>query len=313
MQRIGILGAGFMGKTHADAYKTMENATLAAVCDQNATLGDEFAAQYGCPAFTDAAAMLAGAQLDVLDICLPTFLHEEHALLGAKHQKHVFCEKPVALGLTAERADAAREGVRIGIENVWNGFLLSPLETARLVDEVDSEWFGVYFDVGNVMHIGLPQQWIEILAGRIFKIHLSDYRRGQAGLGAFVDLFAGDVDFKAVAAALQRIGYDDWLTLEMLPNYRQFPEVSPLSNKYAVDKIVQLCVNDNLAHFLKMTYQERLELKQANPSEYDGLAEAMRDWLNLKEPEAAAPKSKARFEKLTDAKTGNVRYIFHES
>lgn len=138
-------------------------------------------------------------------------------------------------------ADAAREGVRIGMENVWNGFLLSPLETARLVDEVGSEWFGVYFDVGNVMHIGLPQQWIEILGKRIFKIHLSDYRRGQAGLGAFVDLFAGDVDFKAVAAALRGIGYDDWLTLEMLPNYRQFPEVSPFSNKYAVDKIVRMC------------------------------------------------------------------------
>jgi hexulose-6-phosphate isomerase len=134
--------------------------------------------------------------------------------------------------------DAEREGVRIGIENVWNRFLLSPLEMARLVDEVGSPWVGVYFDVGNIVYIGYPEQWIEILGKRIFKIHLSDYRRSQAGLGAFVDLFAGDVDFRAVVKALKAVGYDDWLTLEMLPNYKQFPQASIFSNKFAVDSII---------------------------------------------------------------------------
>ena len=54
----------------------------------------------------------------------------------------------------------------------------------------------------------------------------TDYRFDQAGIGAFVDLFAGDVDFPAVAKAIAGIGYDDYITLEMLPNYKQFPEVS---------------------------------------------------------------------------------------
>ena len=72
------------------------------------------------------------------------------------------------------------------------------------------------------------------------KIHLSDYRREQAGLGAFVDLFAGDVDFPEVARALAEIGYDSYLTLEMLPNYKQFPEASVWSNKYAVDRIAEM-------------------------------------------------------------------------
>lgn len=101
MQRIGILGAGFMGKTHADAYKALENARLVAVCDQDEAFGGEFAAAYGCPAFTDAAKMLRQVELDVLDICLPTFLHEEYTLLGAQAGKHVFCEKPVTLGLAS--------------------------------------------------------------------------------------------------------------------------------------------------------------------------------------------------------------------
>jgi hexulose-6-phosphate isomerase len=137
---------------------------------------------------------------------------------------------------------AGREGVHIGIENVWNRFLLSPLEAVRFIDEIGSPDVGFYLDVGNILYIGFPEHWIAILGKRIFKIHLSDYRKGQAGLGAFVDLFAGDVDFKAVAAALKAAGYDDWLTLEMLPNYKQFPRTSIFSNKYAVDAIIQMCV-----------------------------------------------------------------------
>ncbi len=135
---------------------------------------------------------------------------------------------------------ANRAGITIGIENVWNRFLLSPLEVKRLIKDVNLPGLGVYFDVGNVMYIGYPSDWIEILGSDIKKIHLSDYRVSQAGLGAFVDLFAGDVDFYEVAASLKRIGYNDYVTLEMLPNYKQFPEVAIRSNKAAVDKICEL-------------------------------------------------------------------------
>lgn len=135
---------------------------------------------------------------------------------------------------------AEKAHVNIGIENVWNKFLLSPMETVRFVDEIGSKNMGVYFDVGNVIYIGYPEQWIEILGSRIKKIHLSDCRFSQAGIGAFVDLFAGDVDFKEVAKSLAKIGYDDYIILEMLPNYKQFPEVSLFSNKYAVERISNL-------------------------------------------------------------------------
>lgn len=143
----------------------------------------------------------------------------------------------------ALKDDAEREEVKIGIENVWNRFLLSPIETARFVDEINSPCFGVYFDVGNIIYIGYPEQWIEILGKRIFNIHLSDCRSGQVGLGAFVDLFAGDVNFKAVVKSLKAIGYDDWLTTEMFPNYKQFPRTSIFSNKVAVDTILEMYQN----------------------------------------------------------------------
>lgn len=136
--------------------------------------------------------------------------------------------------------DAEQAGVAIGIENVWNKFLLSPLETARFLDEIGSEYVGMYLDVGNVIYTGYPEQWVEILGRHIKKLHMSDYRFDQAGIGAFVDLFAGDVDFKAVADAIAKIGYDDYITLEMLPNYKQFPEVSLYADKYAMNQISKL-------------------------------------------------------------------------
>ncbi len=142
--------------------------------------------------------------------------------------------------LSGLAAYARAAGVCIGIENVWNRFLLSPIELRRFIDEIGSEFVGAYFDVGNILYIGYPDQWIDILGPRIKKIHFSDYRAGQAGLGAFVDLLAGDVDFAAVMAALRRIGYNGYVTLEMLPNYKEFPYVSMFANKHAMDAIVKL-------------------------------------------------------------------------
>ena len=136
--------------------------------------------------------------------------------------------------------EAKAADVAIGIENVWNRFLLSPLETRRFLDEIGSDYVGMYLDVGNAVYIGYPEQWIEILGHRIKKLHMSDYRFDQAGIGAFVDLFAGDVDFPAVAKAIAGIGYDDYITLEMLPNYKQFPEVSLYADKYAMNKIIEM-------------------------------------------------------------------------
>lgn len=143
-----------------------------------------------------------------------------------------------ALARLAPEAAAAK--VAIGIENVWNRFLLSPLETARFLDEIGSPWVGMYLDVGNTVYIGYPEQWVEILGKRIKKLHMCDYRFDQAGVGAFVDLFAGDVDFQAVAKAVAAIGYDDYITLEMLPNYKSCPELSLYSNKHGMDRIARL-------------------------------------------------------------------------
>lgn len=130
--------------------------------------------------------------------------------------------------------------VAIGAENVWNKFLLSPLEMRRFLDEINSPYVGAYFDVGNIIYIGYPDQWIRILGDRIKKLHFCDYRYEQAGLGAFVDLFEGDVDFEAVMHACRDIGYDDWAIIEFLPNYKRFPYQSVINAKLSMDTIMEI-------------------------------------------------------------------------
>ena len=96
--------------------------------------------------------------------------------------------------------------VVIGIEEVWNKFLLSPLEMAQYVDEFKSPWIQAWFDVGNVVLYGFPQDWIRTLGKRIVKVHLKDFKRKEGGYD-WVNLGDGDVDWPAVRAAFTAIGY----------------------------------------------------------------------------------------------------------
>lgn len=133
---------------------------------------------------------------------------------------------------------AAEAGVCIGIENVWNQFLLSPLEMKQLLEEVDSPFVGAYFDVGNVLRTGYPEHWIRILKDKIKKVHFKDFRKEAGGLYGFVDLLAGHVNWKGVMEAFAEIGYDDWVTAEMLPPYAQYPETILFNTSNAMNQIL---------------------------------------------------------------------------
>jgi L-ribulose-5-phosphate 3-epimerase len=112
------------------------------------------------------------------------------------------------------RFDAEDRGVALAIENVWNRFLLSPVELAELIDRVNSPYVGVYLDIGNVLAFGYPQDWINVLGGRIVRVHVKDYDLRRFGPDGFCGLGEGSVDFSAVFAALRSTGYDGPLTYE---------------------------------------------------------------------------------------------------
>jgi hexulose-6-phosphate isomerase len=109
--------------------------------------------------------------------------------------------------------DAKAHGIKIAIEEVWNKFLLSPLEFARYIDEFESPWVGAYFDVGNVVEFGYPQEWIRELGKRILKIHIKEYakpKRFGYKLGE-----GKEIDWSAVRDALRDTGYTGWITAEV--------------------------------------------------------------------------------------------------
>lgn len=115
---------------------------------------------------------------------------------------------------------AAEHEVTIAFENVWNNFLLSPLEAARYVDELESPWARWYFDVGNVVRYGWPEQWIRVLGKRIVKLDVKEYSRAKRdgeGLwkGFDVEIGEGDCGWPAVMQALDEIGYEGWASAEV--------------------------------------------------------------------------------------------------
>lgn len=119
-----------------------------------------------------------------------------------RSQKHIRALLPLAAELK----------VRIAVENVWNDFLLSPLEFARYVDDFESPWLQAYFDVGNVVAFGYPQDWIRTLGERIVKVHLKDFKRNER---EWVNLGDGSVNWPEVRNALQEIGYAGFVTAEL--------------------------------------------------------------------------------------------------
>jgi hexulose-6-phosphate isomerase len=116
---------------------------------------------------------------------------------------------------------AAQEtGVAICFENVWNNFLLSPLEAARFVDAFKSPMVRWYFDVGNIVRAGWPQHWIQTLGKRIFKLDIKEYSREKRdkegmGKGFQVELGEGDCDWPEVMQALRDIHYTGWGSAEV--------------------------------------------------------------------------------------------------
>ncbi len=111
-------------------------------------------------------------------------------------------------------------GVTMALENVWNRFLLSPLEMRDFIDSFNSSFVKAYFDVGNILLYGFPRQWIDTLCERIVKVHVKDF---DVSTRQFVGLLQGDVDYPRTINALRGVGYDDYLTAELSP-YKQYGE-----------------------------------------------------------------------------------------
>lgn len=166
---------------------------------------------------------------------------------GVVNVEFSFPEKKVAYDVVYERAvkginelKAYAESLKVsmGLENVWNKFLLSPMEMRDFIDKIGSEYVGSYLDIGNTLYCSYPEDWVRILGKRIKKVHFKDYRLQAGGLHGFVDLLAGDVDYPEVVKALNEVGYDGWVSAEMIPNYKHHTDAIIYNTSYAMDRIL---------------------------------------------------------------------------
>lgn len=128
---------------------------------------------------------------------------------------------------------AKKRKIIIAVENVWNKFLLSPIEMKNYVDSFASPWVQAYFDVGNILLYGFPQHWILTLGKRLKKVHVKDF---QVGPKQFVHLLLGDVPWAEVMKSLRKIKYKDFITVELGP-YKDDPKKMPYDMSQALDKI----------------------------------------------------------------------------
>jgi hexulose-6-phosphate isomerase len=130
-------------------------------------------------------------------------------------------------------------GVVIGVENVWNKMLLSPLEMRDFVDGCASPFVKAYFDIGNVLAFGYPEHWVRILGSRIVRVHIKDFKTSVGNINGFTDLLAGDVDFPEVVRALNEVGYDGFVTAEV-GGYKHYSDQIIDNTSAAMDRILAM-------------------------------------------------------------------------
>lgn len=133
-------------------------------------------------------------------------------------------------------ADAEQRRVNIALENIWNKLLISPLEFREFLDRIGSEYVGCYFDTGNVVLYGFPEQWIRILGRRIKKIHFKDFRIDHSERRyEWSQLMEGQVDWPAVMREIRAIGYDDYVITEVCGDRAVYEETCRI-----MDRILEL-------------------------------------------------------------------------
>lgn len=145
-----------------------------------------------------------------------------------------------ALEFVASAASHAKEcHIIIGVENVWNKLLLSPIEMRSFLDACASPFVKSYFDVGNVLLYGYPEHWIRILGSRIARVHIKDFKTSVGNINGFTDLLAGDVNFPEVMKALSEVGYDSYVTAE-LGAYRHYSDQTVYNASASMDRILSM-------------------------------------------------------------------------
>lgn len=153
------------------------------------------------------------------------------------------CYQYAQAGLKELAPYAESKGIVIGVENVWNNFLYSPLEMRQFIDGINHPFVKVYFDAGNVLQFGFPDQWVNILGKRIAKVHVKDFNKNVGNISGFTNLLAGSLDWPRLVHSLRDIGYEGPITAELSP-YTHAPLQLAKDTAKAIEVIINLAKNN---------------------------------------------------------------------
>lgn len=170
-----------MGDTHAASYQSIQLADTVAICDKNELSGQRFSAKFGCKWYKEFDEMLKCEEIDVIDICLPTYLHEEYTILAARNRKNIFCEKPVTISL--DSLDRMLEEVR-------------KTNVLMLVGQVVRFW-PEYVKAKELLQAGEFGDIKSVYAARLSEHPAWSewYRKPENSGGGLVDLHLHDIDY----------------------------------------------------------------------------------------------------------------------
>lgn len=194
MLKVGIIGTGFIGNSHASAYKKLDNVELVGISELREDIGRKFAQDFDCKYYSDAEELIKRADIDIIDVCLPTFLHEKYVTMAAAYGKHILCEKPFTLTLeSADRMiDAAdKAGVKFMIAQVVRFWP----EYVKIKEIYDNKQLG---DIKVVYANRLAQhpnwsEWFKDVSksgGGLFDLHLHDIDYVRYLLGPVASVYA---------------------------------------------------------------------------------------------------------------------------
>ncbi|WZL73949.1 Gfo/Idh/MocA family oxidoreductase [Clostridiaceae bacterium 35-E11] len=194
MIKVGIIGAGFIGRVHGEVYKKLDNVELIGVADIGKESGMKFAKDFQCQYYQDALLLIQQQEVDVIDICLPTYLHEQYVILAAMNDKHILCEKPFTLTLdSAQRMlDVVKKsGVKFMVAQVLR-FWEEYVKTKQFYNH------GLLGDIKVLYANRLGQrpnwnQWFDDTkksGGGLFDLHLHDIDYARYLLGPVQSVYA---------------------------------------------------------------------------------------------------------------------------
>jgi len=185
MLRVGMVGAGFMAKMHAECYRWMPEAEVVAVAEVRPEAASEFAGKFKCKAYPSVEAMLAEAEVEVIDVCTPTDNHPAAVLAAAKAKKHILCEKPIAL--TLQEAEAMIDACRTAKVKFMVGHVLRFWPECQVIREIvasgklgEAQW-------ATARRFSFAPDW------SVVRWHLEPMKSG----GAVLDLHIHDLDYFA--------------------------------------------------------------------------------------------------------------------